>query len=148
MRPGRVPGAAMNTRSRHLLAEYHGCDEELLQDPDRLEALLRRAAEEAGATVVQCVFHRYSPQGVSGVVVIEESHLSLHTWPECGYAAADFYTCGDSRPERAHALLRRSLGATRSEVMELERGHRDRPHGIAVRTHRLEGEPPEPHNEG
>ena len=87
-----------------------------------LEALMRQAVAAAGATVVECLLHRFSPQGVSGVVVVEESHLSIHTWPESGYAAVDFYTCGGSDPERAHPVLMEGLGAASAEVMVIERG--------------------------
>jgi S-adenosylmethionine decarboxylase proenzyme len=83
---------------------------------------MKRAALAAQTTLVQSVFHRFSPQGVSGVVVVEESHLSIHTWPEYGYAAVDFFTCGEGLPESAHAVLREGLGAERSEVMKVERG--------------------------
>lgn len=112
----------MNTFGRHLLVEYHGCDAEILNDFSKVQQLMVRAAEAAGATVVSKAFHRFTPQGVSGVVVIEESHLSIHTWPEYGYAAVDFYTCGDCVPERAHELLRRELGSDRAEVMKVQRG--------------------------
>ncbi|MCA9591679.1 MAG: adenosylmethionine decarboxylase [Myxococcales bacterium] len=112
----------ISTRARHLLAEYHGCDCTTLNDVEKVRALMRRAAEAAGATVVAEVFHEYRPQGVTGVVVIEESHLSVHTWPECGYAAVDFYTCGESIPERADAVLREGLSAEQAEVMIVDRG--------------------------
>ena len=95
----------MDTRGRHLLVEYHGCAEGLLDDLAAVEALMNRAAVAANTTVVASVFHPFQPQGVSGVVVIEESHLSIHTWPEYGYAAVDFYTCGQGIPEEAHAVL-------------------------------------------
>src|SRR5690606_24893800 len=72
----------MHTRSRHLLVEYHGCNRALLDDLKGIEALMRVAAKAAGTTIVKSVFHPFAPQGVSGVVVIEESHLSIHTWPE------------------------------------------------------------------
>jgi len=114
----------IGTKARHLLVEYEGCDAVLLDDLDRVREILREAAEAAGATVVAEAFHRYRPQGVTGVLVIEESHLSVHTWPEHGFAALDFYTCGDCVPERADAVLRRELGATRAEVMLVERGLR------------------------
>jgi len=68
------------------------------------------------------VFHRFAPQGVSGVVVVEESHLSIHTWPEAGYAAVDFFTCGECFPERAHAALLDGLAPERSEILNVERG--------------------------
>jgi len=126
----------VDTLGRHLLVEYHGCDDRVLDDEEAIRAAMRRAAEAAGATVVGEVFHRFTPQGVSGVVVIEESHLSIHTWPECGYAAVDFYTCGDCVPERAHTLLAEALAATWSEVMRVERGIPEGRHqSMAVRQH-------------
>lgn len=112
----------MDTLARHFLVELRGCRAELLNQPDTVKDLLRRAATEAGATIVAEVLHAYSPHGVTGVVVIEESHLSLHTWPEEGYAAVDFYTCGKVAVERAVALLGKALGATRVDVMAVERG--------------------------
>ncbi|MEM1023655.1 MAG: adenosylmethionine decarboxylase [Myxococcota bacterium] len=112
----------MDTRGQHLLAEYYGCPTALLDDEAAIEELLNRAAVAAGATVVASVFHRFSPQGVSGVVVIEESHLSVHTWPEGGYAAVDFYTCGDCSPGKAHEVLAQTLSPERSELLVVERG--------------------------
>lgn len=112
----------MDTRARHFLVELFGCDAQLLNHAERLRELLRSAAEAAGARVVAEVFHPFAPHGVTGVVVIEESHLSIHTWPETGYAAVDFYTCGDVRPERAIDLLSGELHASRVEVLEIARG--------------------------
>ncbi len=129
-----IPEAyALDTKSTHLLVEYHGCDPGILNQVTRIEALLRHAAEEAGATVVTSTFHHFSPQGVSGVVVVEESHLSIHTWPELGYAAVDFYTCGDCVPIRGHEYLCEALGAEQAEVMDLARGG---PSGQGVRIRR------------
>ena len=127
----------MDTKGRHLLVEYYGCQKAILDDVRRIETLLKRAASEAGATVVQSVFHRFAPQGVSGVVVIEESHLSVHTWPETGYAAVDFYTCGDCSPERAHEVLVEGLEPAHAEVMYVERGLRG-PRSMKVREHRVD----------
>jgi S-adenosylmethionine decarboxylase proenzyme len=112
----------MDTRARHLLAELHGCDRALLNDAARLQVILRQAAEAAGARVVAEVMHPYSPHGVTGVCVIEESHFSLHTWPESGYAAVDFYTCGEVSPERAAAVLGDALGAETVQLLLVERG--------------------------
>lgn len=112
----------MDTAARHFLVELFGCDAQLLNDAEALRALLCAAAEAAGARVVAEVFHPFAPHGVTGVVVIEESHLSIHTWPETGYAAVDFYTCGDVRPERAVALLSGKLAASRVEVLQVARG--------------------------
>jgi len=114
----------VGTEARHLLVEYEGCDRALLNDEARVREVMREAAEAAGATVVAEAFHRYRPQGVTGVLVIEESHFSVHTWPEHGFAALDFYTCGECVPERADAVLRRRLGASRVEVLVVERGLR------------------------
>ncbi|MFO0569585.1 MAG: adenosylmethionine decarboxylase [Polyangiaceae bacterium] len=114
----------VGTRAKHLLVEYEGCDPAILDDLEAVRGLMRQAAEAAGATVVAEAFHRYRPQGVTGVLVIEESHFSVHTWPEHGYAALDFYTCGDCVPERADALLRVALGAERAEVVLVDRGLR------------------------
>lgn len=112
----------MDTSARHFLVELFGCDPERLNDAEALRALLRAGAEAAGARVVAEVFHPFAPHGVTGVVVIEESHLSIHTWPENGYAAVDFYTCGDVRPPRAIELLSSQLRAQRVELLEIARG--------------------------
>ena len=110
------------TQGRHWLVEYLGCDPKRLDDREYLVGLLRRAAEAAGAKVVAEAIQPFSPHGTSAVLLIEESHFSLHTWPEAGYAAADFYTCGDCQPERAHAVLLAGVGAARCELVVVERG--------------------------
>jgi S-adenosylmethionine decarboxylase proenzyme len=88
---------------RHVLAELTGCPPEVLNDVRGLETCFRDCAEKGGATLVSSHFHHFTPQGVSGVVVIAESHLTVHTWPEHGYAAVDVFTCG--RPEIAEAVM-------------------------------------------
>jgi len=137
----------LETRGVHLLAEFHDCAAGLLDDQPALEALMLRAVEVAGARVVQTVFHRFAPQGVTGVVVVEESHFSIHTWPEHGYAAVDVYTCGDCHPERARDLLQEGLGASRVEWMRVDRGRELPGRALRVAAHEVEGEPeaaPEP----
>ncbi len=79
----------------HILLELNNCPQELLLEQETLKATLVEAADTAGATVVKPVFHQFSPHGLSGVVVIAESHIAVHTWPEHGYAAIDIFTCGD-----------------------------------------------------
>lgn len=128
----------MDTRSRHLLVEYHGCNRALLDDVPAIESLMAVAAKAAGVTIVASAFRPFVPQGVSGVVIIEESHISIHTWPEHGYASADFYTCGDGEPERAHEVLYAGLEATRAEVLVVERGLPTRP-AMRIQTHHAEG---------
>ena len=79
-------------------------------------------ALETGATIVGQSFHKFSPGGVTGVLAIAESHLSIHTWPERGYAAFDLFMCGDTHPELAVPILRRAFSAARTEVTNIQRG--------------------------
>ena len=83
------------TLGYHVIAEYERCDREKIDDEIYVEKHMKKAAELAGATIVKTVFHKFAPQGVSGVVVIQESHFAIHTWPEHDYAAIDMFTCTD-----------------------------------------------------
>jgi S-adenosylmethionine decarboxylase len=94
----------------HLLADMSGIAAELLTNCARIEQLLRDAADAAGAHVLHSHFHGFGEgQGVTGVVLLAESHISIHTWPEGGFAAADIFMCGASDPQRALSLLRQVL---------------------------------------
>ena len=86
----------MKPLGRHLILELLECPAGLLSDPDHVAKVMTRAVELCGATLVQPFFHQFAPQGVSGVIIISESHFTIHTWPEYGYAAVDVFTCGDS----------------------------------------------------
>jgi S-adenosylmethionine decarboxylase len=113
----------LNALGRHLLIELQDCDREALNDLGFLRDTMVSAAVDCGATVLGESFHRFSPQGVSGVVVIAESHLSIHTWPEYGYAAADIFTCGTTvEPARAAGVLIEKLGARNHSLKEIQRG--------------------------
>ncbi len=113
----------MNALGRHILAEFFNCDVQILNDVEKVELYMKRAAIECGATIVNSVFHIFNPHGVSGVVVIAESHLAIHTWPEYGYAAVDVFTCGDSvDPWIATKVLQAYLGAESIKTVELNRG--------------------------
>jgi S-adenosylmethionine decarboxylase proenzyme len=83
---------------------------------------MERAAQAANTRIVDSLFRPFQPQGVTGVVIIEESHLSIHTWPEHNYAAVDFYTCGVGEPDAAHAVLLEGLQASSHEIIEIDRG--------------------------
>lgn len=85
----------METYGKHILIELNGCDFELLDDENLIVSVLTELAQRIGAIIVEHASHRFSPYGVTAMFLIQESHLSIHTWPEAGYAALDFYTCGD-----------------------------------------------------
>lgn len=113
----------MSALGRHVLAEFYGCPEEILNDIQRIERTMVDAALEAGAEIREVAFHKFSPQGVSGVVVISESHLAIHTWPELGYAAVDVFTCGDKvDPWVSANYLKESFAARRLSAQEITRG--------------------------
>jgi len=112
----------MKSLGKHFLVEYYNCDPEVLKEPEFIEQEMNQAALLARATVVQSNFHHFSPWGVSGAVLIAESHLAIHTWPEYGFAAADFFTCGDLDPSKSIAHLGKVLKAEVSEAVEIERG--------------------------
>ena len=113
----------MQKLGKHVLVELWQADPALLDDLEWVRRGLLQAAEEARCTVVSQAFHKYAPQGVSGVVVVAESHISVHTWPEHGYAAVDIFTCGDRpMPEAAAQFLIVYSGAQRHVVQVLDRG--------------------------
>jgi S-adenosylmethionine decarboxylase len=106
-----------------MLIELHGCNAELLNNPAALKELLLEAVRRGHGTIITDVFHTFSPHGVSGVIVIAESHVAIHTWPEHGYAAVDIFSCGTTLD---HAAIRdwiaAGTGATDVECRELTRG--------------------------
>jgi S-adenosylmethionine decarboxylase len=113
----------VNALGRHLLLELFDCDLDAINTLEGVKSALIEAAKRAQATIVDVVFHEFNPFGVSGVVVIAESHLSIHTWPEYRYAAVDIFSCGDVlQPEVAAAYLVEQFGAERTSVVELSRG--------------------------
>jgi S-adenosylmethionine decarboxylase proenzyme len=113
----------LNALGRHLLIELQDCNKEVLNDPGYIRDAMVGAAIDCGAVVLGESFHHFSPQGVSGVVVIAESHLSIHTWPECGFAAVDVFTCGTSvQPEKAAEVLIAKLGSRNHSFIEIPRG--------------------------
>lgn len=113
----------MDTMGRHVIAELWGCSANKLNDLQSIERMMVNAALESGAEVREVAFHKFAPQGVSGVVIISESHLTIHSFPEHGYASIDVYTCGDRiDPNVACDFITRALGATRRESIEVPRG--------------------------
>jgi len=112
----------MNSLGRHILVEFSNCNAQVLNDAEIVEKAMTNAAKIAGATVINSTFHHFSPWGISGVVVIQESHLAIHTWPEYKYAAVDLFTCGESvDPWICFEHLKQVFQANYS-AMELMRG--------------------------
>ena len=113
----------MKALGTHIVCELSGCDPASLSDVDGVREHLTQAARESKATIMEVAFHRFYPQGVSGVVVLAESHISIHTWPETGYAAMDFYTCGDhTDPWLACEYAAKAFGAKSMSTSEVKRG--------------------------
>ncbi len=106
----------------HFLVDFYECDAAVLDNLKIVEAALCAASNAIGSKIVARAFHRYTPQGVTGVLVIEESHLAIHTWPETGYAAMDIFTCGDLDPRPALEIVETQLKAKRSETLLVHRG--------------------------
>jgi S-adenosylmethionine decarboxylase len=106
---------------QHILIDYYSCSVEVLNDALLLEKYLLETAYLIGATVVSVQFNAFNPIGVSGVVIIAESHLTIHTWPELGYAAVDFFTCGFMDTRVGLGYLEGVLEAKEVEVKKVER---------------------------
>jgi S-adenosylmethionine decarboxylase len=104
----------------HLIVDLHGAKG--LDDIDLVEATLRRCVEASRATLLHIHVHHFQPNGISGVAVLAESHISIHTWPEAGYAALDVFMCGSANPDACVPVLRDAFEAVRVEVNEILRG--------------------------
>ncbi len=105
----------------HLIIDLWGC--EGIDDIDRIDRAMRDSVEAAGATLLHIHLHHFTPNsGVSGVAVLAESHISVHSWPECGYAAFDVFMCGDAQPHKAVEVLKQAFGPSRVQVTEHLRG--------------------------
>ena len=108
----------------HLIVDLY--EAERLDDIDHINATLRRCVAAAGATLQHLHLHHFQPNGVSGVAVLAESHISIHSWPEANYAAVDIFMCGKANPDACVPVLREAFGAKRVAVSELLRGREDR----------------------
>ncbi|HBW86462.1 MAG TPA: spermidine synthase [Crocinitomicaceae bacterium] len=106
----------------HILVEFMNCEPHIMNDVAAIERDMVGAAQKAGATVINSTFHHFSPYGVSGVVVIQESHLAIHTWPEYGYAAVDLFTCGEMNAWISFDHLKECFGAKSYSALEMKRG--------------------------
>ena len=113
----------MEALGRQILVEYYDCDTNKLNDVEYIESSFIEATKASKATIITHNFHKFSPYGVSGVIVIAESHVSIHTWPEYNYAAVDIFTCGDTiDPWVIQEHLKKSLESQNTSSMEMKRG--------------------------
>lgn len=112
----------MSALGRHILVEFTGCTPEIMNDVATIESDMVEAAVKAEMTVINSTFHHFSPYGVSGVVVVQESHLAIHTWPEYGYAAVDIFTCGETNIWAAFDYLQEKFQAKNYSAIEIRRG--------------------------
>jgi len=107
----------------HLLADFYGVDAAQLVSCEAIDALLRSGAAAAGARILHSHFHSFGhAMGVTGVVLLAESHISIHTWPEFGFAAADIFMCGQAQPKLALEVIQNALGPASSIVQTIARG--------------------------
>jgi S-adenosylmethionine decarboxylase len=113
----------MKALGRQILVEYYSCDSGIIDDVEAIETILLEATVASGATVISHNFHKFSPHGVSGTVVIAESHVAIHTWPEYGYAAVDIFTCGETiDPWIIQEHLQNAFKSGNISSMEMKRG--------------------------
>ncbi len=113
----------MHALGIHLLVELRDCNPDILKNLGEVRDALVTAAKRAKATIIDVSFHEFNPFGISGMVIIAESHLSIHTWPEYGYAAVDIFTCGDTiKPEVAAEYLIKKFESKNPSIVEMKRG--------------------------
>lgn len=113
----------MEALGRQILVEYYDCDSDKINDVEFIESSFLAATRASGATIISHNFHKFSPHGVSGMVVIAESHVSIHSWPEYNYAAVDIFTCGDTiDPWVIQEHLKDAFESKNISSMEMKRG--------------------------
>jgi S-adenosylmethionine decarboxylase len=118
----------MQALGRQILVELYDCSADVLNDEAQIRKVLMEGTRASGATVITDTFHLFNPHGVSGVIVIAESHVAIHTWPEYGYAAVDIFTCGDTiDPWLILEHMKEGFEAGSTSIMELKRGLFDKP---------------------
>lgn len=113
----------MEALGRQILVEFYDCNSSKVNDVSFIEEALLAGTRLSGATIVSHDFHKFNPYGVSGVVVIAESHVTIHTWPEYGYAAVDIFTCGETiDPWVIQEYLEKAFESKNVSSMEMKRG--------------------------
>ncbi|HDH07135.1 MAG TPA: adenosylmethionine decarboxylase [Thermoproteales archaeon] len=116
----------VGTVGYHYIIEASGCDKEILKDSHKLRDILVEGAKIGKMDIRIVHFYKFSPTGVSGMVVVSESHVSIHTWPEEGYAAIDVYICGENtEPEKTIEYILEHIKAKYAHITEIKRGIKD-----------------------
>lgn len=113
----------MEALGRQILVEFYDCDSDKINDVSFVESAFLEATRKSKATIISHNFHKFSPYGISGVVVIAESHVTIHSWPEYNYAAVDIFTCGDTiDPWVIQEYLKEAFESKNISSMEMKRG--------------------------
>lgn len=113
----------MKILGKHLILEFYKCDPNVLNNEEKLSSEMKKITKDAGGHVLKVSFHKFKPHGVSGVIIISESHLSIHTWPEYKFAAIDVFTCsGDMKTDLIVKKLKNLLKTDEVIAVQLDRG--------------------------
>ncbi len=112
----------MDYLGRHFLAEFYNCSSEILNNKEEIAEIMTKGIEISNATIIKPFFHKFSPYGISGIIVIAESHLAIHTWPEFGFAAVDLFSCGNFDFTESLKFIRDNLKAERYSILGIKRG--------------------------
>ena len=117
-----VPKEKTKYAGIHLIAEFWGC-RKIIEDPKEIKRILIEAAKAAGNIPLEVTFHKFSPQGMTGVVLLAESHIALHSWPEMNYLAIDIFTCGEkAMPKTALLVLKKYFQPKKVKIIKIKRG--------------------------
>tara|TARA_B100000700_G_scaffold324973_2_gene432504 strand:- start:1040 stop:1486 length:447 start_codon:yes stop_codon:yes gene_type:complete len=117
-----IPLHEIDHSGKHCILELYQCDEGKINDEAFIRTILTLASKKAGATLINLITHHFHPQGVTGLALLAESHISIHTWPDSRYAAVDVFTCGDhTMPEKACELIRKELNAQNFKIKSFQR---------------------------
>jgi len=112
----------MNFLGKHFLAEFYDCNRDVLNDETKISGIMTEAVRVSGSTIIRPFFHKFSPHGISGIIVIAESHLAVHTWPEYGFAALDIFSCHDLNYSETLKYISNNIGAGRYSIISIKRG--------------------------
>lgn len=107
----------------HLIADFFECDTSVINNAESVEKIMTEAVKISGATIVKPFFHRFSPHGISGIIVVAESHFAIHTWPEHSAAAVDIFSCGDFNYIDALVYIKESIKSPENSVIQVYRGN-------------------------